>query len=131
MQRLIFHFPFSTLHSRLGDLPSLSENRHVGWINFPNTRATEPCIHDLGVTTKTVSLPASSGADDLACTWQGGSGVTTVNHPPRSATLTASFDPKRSGGVTYELSHPKRLFGRTEYAQTVRYCPRPGDEWKV
>ena len=131
MQRLIFHFPFSTLHSRLGELPAIAANRCAGWINFPETRATEPCIHDLGVTTKAVLLPASSGADDLVCTWQGGGDVEVENIPPRSATLTASFDPRQSGGVTYALSHPNRLFGQTEYAQTVRYCPRPGDEWKV
>ena len=111
-----------------GELPSLSAHRHMGWINFPNTKATEPCIHDLGVTTKSVELPASGGADDLVCEWQGGSGVTVENRPPRSATLTASFDPKQSRSITYTLSHPNRLFGRTEYQQTVRYCPRPGDD---
>ncbi|MBR2839348.1 MAG: hypothetical protein IKE55_11225, partial [Kiritimatiellae bacterium] len=111
-----------------GDLPAIAAKRCAGWINFPETRATEPCIHDLGTTTKSVSLPASAGADDLVCTWQGGGDVEVENIPPRSATLTASFDPKQSRGVTYALSHPNRLFGQTEYVQTVRYCPRPGDD---
>ncbi|MBQ6330996.1 MAG: alpha/beta hydrolase, partial [Kiritimatiellae bacterium] len=108
------------------ELPSLSANRCVGWINFPDTRATEPCVHDLRTRRRTVSLPASAGADDLVCTWNGAANVGVENIPPRSATLTASFDPRQSGGVTYALSHPNRLFGQTEYAQTVRYCPRPG-----
>ena len=110
-----------------GELPSLSANRCVGWINFPETRATEPCVHDLRTRRRTVSLPASSGADDLVCTWNGAANVGVENIPPRSARITASFDARETRGITYALSHPKRLFGQTEYAQTVRFCPRPPD----
>ena len=110
-----------------GELPSLSANRCVGWINFPETRATEPCVHDLRTRRRTVSLPASSGADDLVCTWNGAANVGVENIPPRSARITASFDARETRGITYALSHPKRLFGQTDYAQTVRFCPRPPD----
>ena len=74
-----------------------------------------------------MSLPASSGADDLVCTWNGAANVGVENIPPRSARITASFDARETRGITYVLSHPKRLFGQTDYAQTVCFCPRPPD----
>ena len=110
-----------------GELPSLSTTRRVGWINFPNTKATEPCVHDFGTRKRVVSLPVGSGAEDLACNWSGAANVGVENIPPRSARITASFDARQTRTITYALSHPNRLFGQTEYSQTVRFCPRPPD----
>ncbi|MBR2838415.1 MAG: hypothetical protein IKE55_06520, partial [Kiritimatiellae bacterium] len=110
-----------------GELPSLSTTRRVGWINFPNTKATEPCVHDFGTRKRVVSLPVGSGADDLSCEWSGAANVGVENIPPRSARITASFDARQTRTITYALSHPNRLFGQAEYSQTVRFCPRPPD----
>ena len=110
-----------------GELPSIAANRSMGWINFPNTKATEPCVHDFGTRKRTVSLPVGNGADDLACDWSGAANVGVENIPPRSARITASFDARQTRTITYALSHPYRLFGQTEYSQTVRFCPRPPD----
>ncbi|MBQ2628473.1 MAG: hypothetical protein IJG13_02220, partial [Kiritimatiellae bacterium] len=118
---------FDSSEFAFGELPSLSANRCAGWINFPETRATEPCVHDFRTRRKQVSLPASPGADDLSCTWQGGGDVQVEDVPPRSARITASFGARETREITYTLSHPKRLFGQTQYSQTVRFCPRPPD----
>ena len=75
-----------------GELPSVAANRCAGWINFPDTRATEPCIHNFATRRKLLSLPASSGADGLSCAWSGAQGVQVENLPPRSANVTAAFD---------------------------------------
>ena len=108
-----------------GELPSIAANRCAGWINFPDTRATEPCIHNFATRRKSLSLPASSGADGLSCAWSGAQGVQVENLSPRSANVTAAFDARATRTITYTLSHPMWLFGQTTYGQTVRFCPRP------
>ena len=105
-----------------GVLPS---GNRGGWINFPITKATTPCIHDFNARKKAVSLPAGEDADELTCTWQSGEKVEAENHPPRSAEITGVFNPKDDGNLTYTLHHPKYLFGETAYTQTVRFCPKP------
>ena len=108
-----------------GVLPS---GNKAGWIHFPNTKAVEPCIHDYNAKKKYVSLPVGKDANQVACTWAGGTGVEVENYPPRSAEITGRFNPKEESGVTYSLSHPQYLFGETTYSQTVRFCPKPPEE---
>jgi len=110
-----------------GELPSLASGRRIGWLDFPSSKATEPCIHDYNARRKTVSLPAGADAAELVCMWQGGGNVEVENNPPRTATITGNFSARGTSGVTYTLSHPKALFGPKSYAQTVRFCPRPPD----
>ena len=108
-----------------GELPRLALFRRAGWVCFPDTKASEPCIHDYAHRRRDVTLPVGKDSKDLACTWQGEGEVEVENIPPRSAAVTARFDARRKGGVKYTLSHPKYLFGRKTYPQTVRFCPPP------
>ena len=109
-----------------GVLPSWSAV--MGFVNFPNTKAETPCIHDFNARRKRVSLPVRNGAALLTCAWQGsGMDVVIENEVPRSALITASFPAGTSRGITYTLSHPLYLFGRTTYAQTVKFCPKPNE----
>ena len=105
----------------------LPTHNTFGHINFPNTVATTPCIHDFNARRKGVYLPMSRDANLLTCTWQGNSNVQVENNPPRSATITGNFSARSTSGITYTLSHPQYLFGRTSYDQTVRFCPQPPD----
>ena len=98
-----------------------------GHINFPNTVATTPCIHDFNARRKGVYLPMSRDAHLLTCTWHGSSNVEVSNSPPRAATITGNFSARSTSGITYTLSHPQYLFGQTSYNQTVRFCPQPPD----
>ena len=107
-----------------GVLPS---GNRGGWINFPITKATSPCIHDFNARKKAVSLPTGEDADGLTCTWQSGEKVEAENHPPRSAEITGVFNPKDDGNLTYTLHHPKYLFGEATYSQAVRFCPKPSE----
>ncbi|MBR2941100.1 MAG: hypothetical protein IKC14_07330, partial [Kiritimatiellae bacterium] len=98
-----------------------------GHINFPNTVATTPCIHDFNARRKGVYLPMRRDAHLLTCTWHGSSNVEVENNPPRAATITGNFSARSTSGITYTLSHPQYLFGQTSYDQTVRFCPQPPD----
>ena len=99
----------------------------LGHVNFPNTVATAPCIHDFNARKASVSLPTGRDAELLACTWQGCDGVEVESRPPRAATVTGKFSARETRGLSYTLSHPQYLFGKTTYGQTVRFCPRPPD----
>ena len=105
----------------------LPTHNTFGHINFPNTAATTPCIHDFNARRKGVYLPMSRDANLLTCTWQGNSNVQVENNPPRAATVTGNFSARGTSGITYTLSHPQYLFGQTSYDQTVRFCPQPPD----
>ena len=105
----------------------LPTHNTFGRINFPNTMATTPCIHDFNARRKGVYLPMSRDAHLLTCTWQGGNNVEVENNPPRAATITGNFSARSTSGITYTLSHPQYLFGQTSYDQTVRFCPQPPD----
>ena len=106
----------------------LPTERKSGWIHFPNTKASEPCIHDYNAKKKYVSLPVGKDANQVACTWAGGTGVEIENFPPRSAEITGRFNPKEESDVTYSLTHPQYLFGETSYSQAVRFCPKLPEE---
>ena len=113
-----------------GTLPYFGWGGTEGYINFPNTVADIPCIHDLNARKKVVTLPVDETGDLLTCTWQGTESVEIENIPPRSAAITGRFPLRQTRDITYTLSHPSYLFGQTTYRQTVRFCPHPhaGDE---
>ncbi len=108
----------------IGRLPTAALPR--GWIAFPYTNASEPCIHDLGAKTVDVSLdPGNSRRfKALTCTWSGTGAVSVAGRPPRAATLTGNFPATGTSPVSYTLGHPCYLAGVTTYAQDVRFCPR-------
>jgi hypothetical protein len=118
---------FESKDFAFGVLPS--KNRD-GWINFPNTKATEPCIHDFTARKVTVNLPVKKDASELSCTWSESEKVEVENIPPRSAEITGRFNPKENRSLTYSLSHPKYLFGKMMFEQFVRFCPVPTDTEK-
>ena len=98
-----------------------------GRLHFPRVEAAEPCIHDYAARRTRVALPAGRGEELLSCTWRGGGGVAVENLPPRAAELTGRFPARETRAVSYALSHPDYLFGRTVYGQSVRFCPKPPD----
>ena len=111
-----------------GTLPDAGQGRYAGRINFPNVKATVPCIHDLNACRTSVTLPVGADASALTCTWHGGGDVEVEDRPPRSAQLTGTFSPKTTAAVTYTVGHPLRLFGRADHVQTVRFCPCLSEE---
>ncbi len=110
----------------VGRLPDSFLRGHWGWLAFPRTTATEPCIHDLYARERDVTLETS--IEDVTCTWVSTDDVTAENSPPLSATLTGHFARDSETPVTYSLAHPLYLFGETNYVQTARYCPKIADE---
>ncbi len=107
----------------IGEVPPAVRRR--GWIAFPHTEATEPCIHDLRTKSKAVTLVYGEEFPGLTATWEGLSpGVAATNLPPVSATLHGALRTAETGAVRYTLSHPKHISGRAEHDQTLRFCPR-------
>ena len=111
-----------------GILPSASAGVWSGRINFPNTEATVPCIHDLNRCVVHVSLPLSADAGALTCAWNGTEAVEVENRPPRSAKLAGRFSPGGTSPVTYTLEHPEHVLGPSQHSQTARFCPKPDDD---
>ncbi len=106
----------------------LPTQNSFGRINFPNTVADTPCIHDFNARRKIVSLPASRDAHQLTAEWSSASdSVTVSNISPRSTSITGNFPARQTKSISYTLSHPEYLFGQTTYQQSVRFCPRPHD----
>ena len=102
----------------VGELPSL----HPGWIAFPFTDATIPCIHRLS--DRSVRVRLVTGFPDMTATWSSGSAdVVVTNLPPDAAKITGRFDVDEERAVVYTVWHPDRLAGQTNYTQSVRFCP--------
>ena len=102
----------------VGVLPSLCP----GWIAFPFTDATIPCIHRLS--DRSVRVRLVTGFPDMTATWSSGSAdVVVTNLPPDAAKITGRFDADEERAVVYTVWHPDRLAGQTNYTQSVRFCP--------
>ena len=95
-----------------------------GWIAFPNTKAKEPCIHDLNAKKLLVHLDPGSDIKGLVCTWNATDTISVEAKSDLSAELTGSFPRSSTTPVTYTLTHPNYLCGATQYTQTARFCPR-------
>ena len=109
-----------------GERPTFLHPR--GWFAFPNTEASYPCIHDLGSRRVAVSLDPGFAAPGLSCVWNSTASVGAVSTGDLSATLFGHFSPSSTAPVTYTLSHPRYICGRTVYTQTARFCPRIDDD---
>ena len=107
----------------IGELPT--PLRWRGWIAFPHTDATVPCIHDLGAKRKAVSLVHGEEFAGLTAEWSCESeDVDIGNIPPVSAEITGNFSTRESRAVSYTVDHPKRLNpAPVVVAQTLRFCP--------
>lgn len=112
----------AALHSDemlIGELPSLT--RWKGWIAFPHTDATLPCIHDLASCGKTVSLVHGEEFPGLTATWESESqGVAITNVPPVSAKIYGRFPKTQTRLISYTISHPDYQCGQTNFTQTLR-----------
>ena len=97
-----------------------------GWIAFPHTDATQPCIHDLYAEFRWVSLVHGEEFPGLTATWESDSvNVEIWNDGIVSAEITGHFPKNASRVVTYTVDHPNRLNSAPmTFQQTVRFCPR-------
>ena len=97
-----------------------------GWIAFPHTDATQPCIHDLYAEFRWVSLVHGEEFPGLTATWENDSvNVEIWNDGIVSAEITGHFPKNASRVVTYTVDHPNRLNSAPmTFQQTVRFCPR-------
>ncbi len=95
-----------------------------GWIAFPHTEATLPCIHDLSDCRRTVRLVHGEEFPGLTATWESSAqGVTITNNPPVSAEVRARIPKNENRSITYTVAHPKWLRGYTTFEQSLRFCP--------
>lgn len=105
--------------------------RKRGWVLFPKVEATHPCIHTDTCVVNVSLDPAVDDDDDegFTCTWSSDSEAVSVhNEPPRSAELRLNFPRKSTSSVSYEIRHPKYLFGETSFSQVCEYCPKIEDD---
>lgn len=107
----------------IGELPSV--DKPEGWICFPNTRATAPCIHFLESDGNELELSLDPKVDfgDFECNWSGGDELGIRNTPDLIAYIKPNFPRQRTSPIAYTVSHPKYLFGAKEFSQDVQYCP--------
>ncbi len=99
-----------------------------GWIAFPNTKAKEPCIHDLNAKKLLVYLDPGKDVKGLVCTWNATDTISVEAKSDLSAELTGDFPRSSTTPVTYTLTHPRHLYGPTQYTQTARFCPRLSED---
>ena len=111
----------------IGRLPAWYTLEH-GWIAFPNTKAKEPCIHDLNAKKLLVYLDPGRDIRGLVCTWNPTASISVEAKSDLSAELTGSFPRSSTTPVTYTLTHPRHLYGPTQYTQTARFCPRLSED---
>ena len=96
-----------------------------GWLAFPHTDATVPCIHDLYAKARTVTLVHGEEFAGLAATWKSEEqGVAITNVPPVSAEIHGSFPKNQTRTICYTMSHPDYMGGQTNYVQTLEFCPK-------
>ena len=107
----------------IGRLPAWYTLEH-GWIAFPNTKAKEPCIHDLNAKKLLVFLDPGRDVKGLVCTWNATDKISVEAKSNLSAELTGNFPRSSTTPVSYTLTHPSYLCGATVYTQTARFCPR-------
>ena len=108
----------------IGVMPSLLWPH--GWIAFPHTDATHPCIHDLYAEFRWVSLVHGEEFPGLTATWTNSNADVEIwNDGIVSAVVTGLFPKNASRVVTYTVGHPNRLNpAPMTFQQTVRFCPR-------
>ena len=100
-----------------------------GWLAFPHTEATAPCIHDFVSNGKTVSLVHGEELPGLTATWTNGNAdVEIENLPPDSAEIHGHFARNQTRPISYTVDHPSRLNEEpVAFAQTLRFCPNLAD----
>ena len=112
----------------IGMIPSNVFRR--GWIAFPHTKSTEPCIHDFEAKNVRVSLVYGEEFSGLTSIWRCESeDVVITNEAPVTSEIYAKFSRNNSRLINYEVDHPLRL-NETNivYTQELRFCPKLSDD---
>ena len=101
-----------------------------GWIAFPRTDATSPCIHDFFSNGKIVSLIYGDEFPGLTATWTNGNAdVEMENLPPDAAEIHGHFAKNQERAIFYTVDHPDRLNKElTRVEQKLRFCPKLADD---
>ena len=108
----------------VGRLPSAMRPR--GWIAFPYTDATVPCIHDFASCTRVVSLLHADEFPGLTAEWScDDQDVSIENRPPASAEIRGGFKSDQTKYISYTVDHPDRLNRNpVTITQELKFCPR-------
>ncbi len=112
----------------IGRMPTWYRLR--GWLAFPHTDATAPCIHDFYAKCKVVTLVHGEEFPGLTATWTNGNAdVEIENLPPDSAEIHGHFARNQTRAISYTVDHPDRLNEEpVAFTQTLRFCPNLADE---
>ncbi len=105
-----------------------------GWLAFPHTEATPPCIHDFNTRTKFVTLVHGVEFPGMTATWNNGGNEDVVisNAPPASAGIGGSFPKDAARTISYTLDHPNRLNDhQITIEQKLRFCPAFTPEYET
>ena len=108
----------------IGELPSLLWPH--GWIAFPHTEATVPCIHDFYSKGRIVTLLHGEEFPGITASWSSGtSDVVITNVSPVSAEIYGHFKKNQTREISYRVNHPKQLnTAIAHFTQTLRFCPQ-------
>ena len=108
----------------IGELPSLLWPH--GWIAFPHTEATVPCIHDFYGKGRIVTLLHGEEFPGMTASWSSGtSDVVITNDAPVSAEIYGHFKKNQTREISYRVNHPKQLnTAIAHFTQTLRFCPQ-------
>lgn len=108
----------------IGELPSLFWPH--GWIAFPHTEATVPCIHDFNGKGRIVTLLYGEEFLGMTASWSSGtSDVVITNVAPVSAEIYGHFKKNQTREISYRVNHPKQLnTAIAHFTQTLRFCPQ-------
>ena len=112
----------------IGEMPTWY--RVHGWLAFPHTDATVPCIHDFYAKGRMVTLVHGVEFPGLTAEWTSEeSGVAITNVPPVSAAIYGSFPKSATRTISYTLNHPNQLNSTAAtFTQTLRFCPQLEDD---
>ena len=101
-----------------------------GWIAFPRTDATSPCIHDFFSNGKIVSLIYGDEFPGLTATWTNSNAdVEIENRPPDSVEIHGHFAKNQERAIFYTVDHPDRLNKEPpRIEQKLRFCPNLADD---
>jgi len=93
-----------------------------GWIAFPRTDASAPCVHLNDRRTRYSSFNPGDGITGLTCEWIGTDKVNVCSEGPFAVSMWGDLSKGNVEKVRYRLAHEKYICGKCEYAQPVKYC---------
>ena len=110
----------------IGEVPTWYKPR--GWIAFPHTESTVPCIHDFNGNRKYMTLIHGEEFPGMTAEWSGGGDdVMIVNEQRICANVYGTFPRDQTRSIFYTVGHPDYICGTTNYAQTLSFCPKLTD----